>query len=127
MADHVRDLVEQNGPRFARPPESGRPCPSRGYGHGPAWLVLAVALVLLIVGTALPDGLLIAAGLAVAGLAGHLFEPREGHSPDRSSRRLRRPRHGSRPARPRPRCPERAHAVQYTSRVGVPRIPRRPV
>ncbi|GGX66155.1 hypothetical protein [Streptomyces minutiscleroticus] len=69
---------EQSGPgdpRFTRAPGSRRPHRPRKDRPGPAWPVLAAALALLTTGIALPSGLLTAAGLVMAGIAGHLFDP----------------------------------------------------
>ncbi|QFQ96955.1 hypothetical protein F9278_12840 [Streptomyces phaeolivaceus] len=69
----------------ARPPYDRRP----PYDHQTppprrsrrAWALLAVALAMLITGTVLPHGLLLASGLVVAGLATHLLAPPD--APDR--------------------------------------------
>ncbi|PNG19943.1 DUF3040 domain-containing protein [Streptomyces cahuitamycinicus] len=74
----LKDLeqqMEHSDPRFAQALDSGRPRRPREYRHGPAWLVLAGALAMVVTGMVLPNGLLIAAGLVVAGIAGHLFDP----------------------------------------------------
>lgn len=76
--EHLRDIeaqLQRDDPRFANALSSGRPCRPREYRHGRAWLVLAIALACLGVGIAIGHGLLIAAGLAMAGAAGHLFDP----------------------------------------------------
>ncbi|NGO49298.1 DUF3040 domain-containing protein [Streptomyces ureilyticus] len=76
--EHLRDLearMRRDDPRFAKALGSGRPCRPREYRHGRAWLVLAIALACLGVGMALPQGILIAVGLVLAGAAGHLFDP----------------------------------------------------
>ncbi len=86
----LEEQVEQSDPRFARAMDSGRPRRPREYRRSPAWLVLAMAVAMLVTGIALPNGLLIATGLVVAGIAGHLFEPFRDDGSDRLSARGRR-------------------------------------
>ncbi|MFE3830312.1 DUF3040 domain-containing protein [Streptomyces sp. NPDC059092] len=72
------DLAERlrhDDPRFFHALEAGTPCRPREYRHGTAWLTLAVALGGLALGIVLGHGLLIAGGLVLAGIAGHLFDP----------------------------------------------------
>ncbi|MGG7575363.1 hypothetical protein [Streptomyces sirii] len=52
-----------------RTPLAGR---SRGYPRGAAWLAQAAAITGLVLGIALAHGLLLASGLVLAGLTGHL-------------------------------------------------------
>lgn len=65
-------------PRFARGLGHGRPCPPREYRYARAWLLLAAALAVLGTGIAVAHGLLIAAGLVLAGVAGEMFDPHRG-------------------------------------------------
>ncbi|MFC8229791.1 hypothetical protein [Streptomyces sp. NPDC057287] len=58
----------------------------RGHRPGPKWLWLAVGIVGLAAGIVMGHGLLIAAGLVVAGMAGQLLDPQ------RSNHRNRVPR-----------------------------------
>ncbi|MFJ3704575.1 MULTISPECIES: hypothetical protein [Streptomyces] len=52
---------------------------SRGFRPGPTtWLWLAVGVVGLLTGIFIGHGLLIAAGLVVAGMAGQLLDPQRG-------------------------------------------------
>lgn len=85
--EHLRDIEAQmrrDDPRFAKALGSGRPCRPREYRRGRAWLVLAIALTCLGIGIAIGQGLLIATGLVLAGIGGHMFDP---HRP-------KPPRHG---------------------------------
>lgn len=83
--EHLVDLaarLERDDPRFARALTSGRPARPREYRRTGAWATLAVAAALLTSGMALPEGILVAAGLVLAGIAVPLFDPhRDG--PDR--------------------------------------------
>ncbi|MFF1720862.1 DUF3040 domain-containing protein [Streptomyces sviceus] len=76
--EHLVDLaarLERDDPRFARALGSGRPARPREYRRAGAWGTLAVALALLATGMALPEGLLVALGLVLAGIAVPLFDP----------------------------------------------------
>ncbi|MEU3188709.1 hypothetical protein ABZ707_31600 [Streptomyces sp. NPDC006923] len=71
-------LAERLAPdtRFARaaiPRHPGRP---RAKRRGPAWIIMSLAIALLVAGMMLPNGLLIAAALVLAGVAGQLLEHR---------------------------------------------------
>ncbi|WP_437013558.1 DUF3040 domain-containing protein [Streptomyces sp. enrichment culture] len=106
---NLAERMDQSDPRLTEAVDSGRSRRPRKSGRGPARPALAVASAMLVTGMVLAHGLLIAAGLVVAGMAGHLFDPSQGHTWGRSNRRLRPPRHGNRPvrgvpgiARPRP-------------------------
>ncbi|MFE8990865.1 DUF3040 domain-containing protein [Streptomyces collinus] len=106
---NLAERMDQSDPRLTEAVDSGRSRRPRKSGRGPAWPALAVASAMLVTGMVLAHGLLIAAGLVVAGIAGHLFDPSQGHTLGRSYRRLRPPGHGNRPvrhvpgiARPRP-------------------------
>ncbi|MFF7735784.1 DUF3040 domain-containing protein [Streptomyces sp. NPDC007984] len=106
---NLAQQMEQRDPPFAQPLDSGLPRRPRERGHGPAWTVLAVALAMLVTGMALPNGLLIAAGVVVAGVAGHLFDSDRGNALGRSFQRLHRPgtatgRSGSRRVSRHRRC-----------------------
>ncbi|MFD5337786.1 DUF3040 domain-containing protein [Streptomyces hawaiiensis] len=83
----IESRLHGEDPRFARALGAGRPCRPREYRHTRAWLLLALALALAVLGTglALAHGLLIAAGLVLAGMAGELF------APGRDTRRHRGP------------------------------------
>ncbi|MFF7051197.1 DUF3040 domain-containing protein [Streptomyces griseorubiginosus] len=76
--EHLVDLaarLEREDPRFARALGSGRPARPREYRRTGAWGTLAVAVLLLASGMALPEGILVAAGLVLAGIAVPLFDP----------------------------------------------------
>ncbi|RII14253.1 hypothetical protein DSC45_21430 [Streptomyces sp. YIM 130001] len=78
--------MEREDPEFARSLADGRPRSPREYRRGRAWLVLAVAVGCLGFGIGIGHGLLLATGLVVAGIAGHLFDPQrrrpQGPGPD---------------------------------------------
>lgn len=80
------DRTVRNGPRFAHGPGAGRPRRPRERRRWGAWALLAVSLAMQVVGMLLPQGLLLAAGLVLAGTAAKLFV-----SPLVSPRRQRRP------------------------------------
>ncbi|MBA2810357.1 DUF3040 domain-containing protein [Streptomyces acidicola] len=71
----IEARMHRDDPRFAHALGAGKPCRPSEYRHTRAWLLLAVALAVLGTGTALAHGLLIAAGLVLAGVAGELFDP----------------------------------------------------
>ncbi|MFD5016226.1 DUF3040 domain-containing protein [Streptomyces chartreusis] len=71
----IESRLHRDDPRFARALGAGRPCRPREYRNTRAWLLLAGALAVLGTGFALAHGLLIAAGLVLAGMAGELFDP----------------------------------------------------
>ncbi|MDW8805913.1 DUF3040 domain-containing protein [Streptomyces scabiei] len=71
----IESRLHREDPRFARALGTDRPCRPREYRHTRAWLLLALALAALGTGIALAHGLLIAAGLVLAGMAGELFDP----------------------------------------------------
>ncbi|MEU9166633.1 DUF3040 domain-containing protein [Streptomyces sp. NPDC048420] len=76
--EHLVDLaarLERDDPRFARALGAGRPARPREYRRAGAWGTLALALTLLAVGMALPEGILVATGLVLAGIALPLFDP----------------------------------------------------
>ncbi|MFJ3442366.1 DUF3040 domain-containing protein [Streptomyces sp. NPDC086081] len=73
---------EHADPRFARALRSGRPVRPREYRRTGAWWGLALGVAVLGSGIALSQGLLIACGLVLAGLAAQLVDPdpaRPGH------------------------------------------------
>lgn len=67
--------LEREDPRFARALRSGRPARPREYRHPRAWWALTAAVVVLGTGAALSHGLLLAAGLVLAGIGLQLLEP----------------------------------------------------
>lgn len=75
--------LERDDPRFARALATGRPAPPREYRHTGTWWALAAGTAMLVTGVVLADGLLIATGLVVSGIAMHMIDP------DRVQRRRR--------------------------------------
>ncbi|WP_159770866.1 DUF3040 domain-containing protein [Streptomyces sp. HM190] len=71
----IEALLGHEDPRFARALAAGRPCRPREYRNTRAWLLLAAAMAVLGTGIALAHGLLIAAGLVLAGMAAELLDP----------------------------------------------------
>lgn len=71
----IETRLHHEDPRFARALGHGRPCRPREYRFGWAWLLLTAALAVLGTGIAVADGLLIATGLVLAGVAGEMFDP----------------------------------------------------
>ena len=61
--------LEREDPRFTRAMRTGRPARPREYRRTRAWWVLAAGLASLGTGIAVADGLFIAAGLVLAGIA----------------------------------------------------------
>ncbi|MDX3853693.1 DUF3040 domain-containing protein [Streptomyces sp. AK02-01A] len=72
----LEERMKPDDARYARASDSRRPPRPRGNRHGPAWIVMSMAVALLVTGMMLPNGLLIAAALVLAGVGGHLFEHR---------------------------------------------------
>jgi hypothetical protein len=66
--------LERDDPRFARAMRSGRPTRPREYRRTGAWWALTAALASVAAGVALPHGLLLAAGLVLAGIAMELLD-----------------------------------------------------
>lgn len=73
--------------RFARGLDARHPCPPSECRRRPAWALLAAALALLVAGLVLPHGLMLAAGLVLAGMAAQFLT-----APRRPAGRRRRPR-----------------------------------
>ncbi|GAA1428287.1 hypothetical protein GCM10009601_41210 [Streptomyces thermospinosisporus] len=81
----IEARLQREDPRFARALGAGRPRSPREYRRRlRVWLLFVLALVVLGGGIALAHGLLIAAGLVLAGLAGEMFSP--GRDPRRDGR-----------------------------------------
>ncbi|MGC9378245.1 DUF3040 domain-containing protein [Streptomyces sp. MH13] len=80
----IASRLHRDDPRFARALGAGRPLRPREYRRVRVWLLLATALAALGAGIALAHGLLIAAGLVLAGIAGELLDP---HRRSRGDRR----------------------------------------
>ncbi|AOW88151.1 MULTISPECIES: DUF3040 domain-containing protein [Streptomyces] len=79
----IESRLRREDPRFAQAFADGRPCRPREYRYRRAWLLLVAALGALATGVVLGHGLLIAAGLVFAGVAGELFDP---HRRERGTR-----------------------------------------
>ncbi|MBR8640123.1 DUF3040 domain-containing protein [Streptomyces tuirus] len=76
--DRLDDLaarLEREDPRFARAMRSGRPARPREHRRTGAWWGVALGVALLGSGIALAQGLLIAAGLVLVGMAAQLVDP----------------------------------------------------
>ncbi|MFF3015719.1 DUF3040 domain-containing protein [Streptomyces sp. NPDC057939] len=74
----LRDLAAgtaRTDPRFVHALNAGHPRRPLEYRRGKAWMLLVVALAALTVGLVLPQGLLLAAGLVMAGEAARLLDP----------------------------------------------------
>lgn len=85
--------MEPSDPRLPRPPSTRRPRRPLHYRPGTAWVVLAISLTLLILGVALSEVIILAAGLVLAGTLGHLFDLRKAarYHPSHPSQRPRQP------------------------------------
>ncbi|WP_411070289.1 hypothetical protein [Streptomyces sp. cmx-4-25] len=70
-------VVRREVPRFTRGLREGRPRRPREHRRGRVRPVAAMVLVAVVVGGAVPHGLLLAAGLVMAALAMNLFDNRE--------------------------------------------------
>ncbi|AQA12513.1 DUF3040 domain-containing protein [Streptomyces malaysiensis] len=97
----LEERMARSDPRFARGLREGRPRRPREYRRGPAWVLLAVSLAMQVAGMLLPQGLLLAAGLVVAGIAAHQFVSPPGRRSDRPWWRLPHSRHGTNGPEPR--------------------------
>lgn len=67
---------QRTDPRFAEGLRTGRPCAPREYRRRLGWFLLVVALAWILLGMALPQGLLLAAGLVLAGIGAGVLDPR---------------------------------------------------
>ncbi|MFF7790752.1 DUF3040 domain-containing protein [Streptomyces sp. NPDC007991] len=67
--------LEQEDPRFTRAMRAGRPARPREYRRTGAWWALALGVAVLGSGIALAQGLLIATGLVLVGMAAQLVDP----------------------------------------------------
>ncbi|MEQ4209544.1 DUF3040 domain-containing protein [Actinopolymorpha sp. B9G3] len=78
------DRMGREDPRVARACGSGPPQDLRDPRRWPGWLLMGVAVMALSTGIALGHGLLIAAGLVMAGIGVHLLDHGRGtggHAP----------------------------------------------
>ncbi|MFD6281380.1 hypothetical protein ACFWFI_38315 [Streptomyces sp. NPDC060209] len=73
----LEDRLRSDDPVPAGAPEREAP---RGFRPGRTWLWLTVGVVGLVTGIFMGHGLLIAAGLVVAGMAGQLLDPQRRRS-----------------------------------------------
>ncbi|MEU3095323.1 DUF3040 domain-containing protein [Streptomyces sp. NPDC006967] len=67
--------LEHEDPRFVRSLSTGQPARPREYRRTGAWWALVIGVTMLIAGVIVPDGLLIAAGLVLSGIAVQLLDP----------------------------------------------------
>lgn len=74
--EDIEAETRRTDPRFADGLRTGRPCAPREYRRRLGWFLLAVSLAWIVIGIVLPQGLLIAAGLVLAGISGGVFDPR---------------------------------------------------
>ncbi|MFF0290877.1 hypothetical protein [Streptomyces sp. NPDC005262] len=70
---HLEDRMRRKDLHVVRGPDTGRPRRPRAVRRRPAWALLALSLAMLVTGMVLPHGLLLAAGLVMAGMAANLF------------------------------------------------------
>ncbi|MEU1622637.1 DUF3040 domain-containing protein [Streptomyces sp. NPDC005722] len=68
--------TRRTDPRFAEGLRTGRPCAPREYRRRTGWFLLTVALAWILIGIVLPQGLLLAAGLVLAGVGAAVLDPR---------------------------------------------------
>lgn len=71
----LESRLEREDPRFTRAMRSGRPARPREYRRTGSWWALALGMAVLGSGIALAQGLLIAAGLVLVGMAAQLVDP----------------------------------------------------
>ncbi|MFE4452982.1 hypothetical protein [Streptomyces sp. NPDC056796] len=76
-AHGFEERLRGGGSEGAGAPERRAP---RAFRPGPTWLWLTVGVVGLVTGIFIGHGLLIAAGLVVAGMAGQLLDPQRSRS-----------------------------------------------
>ncbi|MEU6684638.1 DUF3040 domain-containing protein [Streptomyces sp. NPDC046832] len=67
--------LEREDPRFVRAMSSGRPARPREYRRTGAWWGLALGVAVLVSGIAWAQGLLIAGGLVLVGMAAQPADP----------------------------------------------------
>lgn len=80
------DEWRREAPRHDGTPVPTRQSTARGAWRAAAWLFLVTATGTLVAGIAVGQGLLIATGLVLAGIAGHLFTPEYAENRNRSPR-----------------------------------------
>ncbi|MDT0406707.1 MULTISPECIES: DUF3040 domain-containing protein [Streptomyces] len=73
--------LEHEDPRFVRSLSEGRPALPREYRRTSAWCALVIGVTMLAAGIIVPDGLLIAAGLVLSGIAVQLLDPNRDERP----------------------------------------------
>ncbi|MFG2515130.1 DUF3040 domain-containing protein [Streptomyces sp. NPDC048584] len=73
--------LEHEDPRFVRSLSEGRPARPREYRRTSAWCALVIGVTMLAAGIIVPDGLLIAAGLVLSGIAVQLLDPHRDERP----------------------------------------------
>ncbi|MFF8015364.1 DUF3040 domain-containing protein [Streptomyces sp. NPDC007929] len=73
----IAEQLQREDPRLARALSDDRfaSAARRRHRHWSAWATLALTAAALALGIALPDGLLIATGLVLAGVTANLFDP----------------------------------------------------
>jgi len=85
------DEWRREAPRPDGTPEPTRKSTAHAAWRAAAWLFLVTATGTLVAGIVVGQGLLIATGLVLAGIAGHLFTPEYAENRNRSPRSPRPP------------------------------------
>ncbi|MFE0631371.1 DUF3040 domain-containing protein [Streptomyces sp. NPDC058864] len=76
--EDIEAEMRRTDPRFAEGLRTGRPCAPREYRRRMGWFLQLVALAWILIGIVLPQGLLLAAGLVLAGVGTAVLDPRHG-------------------------------------------------
>ncbi|SCK19367.1 hypothetical protein H181DRAFT_01382 [Streptomyces sp. WMMB 714] len=109
-----------DGPAYSGPPASPAPTgASRRAWRTAAWVCAVAGAAALFAGVVVGDGLLLATGLILGGVAGHLA------TPEYTRQRPARSQPSQRPRPPQP--PERPGRPERAEEPGGPRRPRPPV
>jgi hypothetical protein len=74
--EDIEAELQRTDPRFAEGLRTGRPCAPREYRRRLGWFLVVAALLWILIGMALPQGLLLAAGLVLGGVGASLLDTR---------------------------------------------------